>query len=353
MQPLGLGIIGLRHQHPRWYWPLFSHLPEYRPLAVSEEDKAFLDNQKDFYGLDAYTDYRSILDRNDIDVVLIFLPHSKMPEAVIAALDAGKHVIVEKPCAADLNGMERIAAAHKYSSCMVSAPYCWRNHPASERMREIVAGGLIGDITAAEARLNAGGAHRYVRDNCAWVLESREGGGPMWNLGVHWIDFLRWMTGKDVATVYGAVSGPFGEPERDIEDNAQAVMTFRNGAVAMLDISYGLKDDYPGKRDIYIALRGTLGSVSWAPAWEGTQDELHLVSEHFSMNNDKCRRIRILSKDLPGYGGQMGWAWLRDFAVSVREGHKPQVSVDDMLAAVRAADAFYRSVKSGKRVKIA
>jgi predicted dehydrogenase len=250
--------------------------------------------------------------------------------------------------------MERIAAAARtHPAWTLSAPYCWRNHPASERMREIVAAGLIGDVTAAEARLNAGGAHRYVRDNCEWVLESREGGGPMWNLGVHWIDFLRWMTGKEIATVCGAVSGPFGEPERDIEDNAQALMTLRNGAAAMLDISYGLKDEYPGKRDIYIALRGTLGSVSWAPAWEGTEDELLLVSEHFSMSTEKCRRIRIVSKDIPGYGGQMGWAWLRDFAVSIHEGRKPPVSVNDMLAAVRVADAFYRSVKSGKRVMIA
>ena len=171
----------------------------------------------------------------------------------------------------------------------------------------------------------------------------------MWNLGPHWIDYLRWMTGKEIDSVSGSVSGPLGPPERDIEDNAQALLTFDNGATGLLDISYSLKDAYPGKRDIYIALRGTMGSVSWAPAWEGTTDEILLVSEHETMGDDRCKRIEVASKDIPGYGGQMGWAWLRDFAAAVSENREPSVKIEDVLVAVKVADAFYRSVKSGKR----
>lgn len=345
MKPLGLGIIGLHHQHPRWYFPLWKHLPEYRPVAIAEEDRAFLDDQKDFYNLDIHTDYRDLLERSDIDVVIVFLPHSMMPEAVRRAAEAGKHVIVEKPGAATLGGMVSIVSTAKaFPRLKISSPYCWRNHKASERIKSIIDKGLIGDITAMEARLNAGGPHRYIRDNCPWVLKAAEGGGPMWNLGVHWIDYMRWATGLSITGVSGAVSGPYGPPDRDIEDNAQAVLTFDNGAVGMLDISYSLPDAYPGKRDIYISFRGTLGTVSWAPAWEGTRDEILLVSKHSAPDSGDVQRIEIITEDIPGYGGHMGASWLRNFARAVNENTNPQVSIEDMYEAVKTADAFYRSL---------
>jgi len=350
MKPLGLGIIGLHHQHPRWYFPLWEHLPEYTPVAIAEEDEAFLASQKDFYNLDTTTDYRKLLEREDIDVVIIFLPHTRMPRAVEDAAAAGKHVIVEKPCAANLDGMIRIAeTARSHPDIRISAPYCWRTHPVSEKIHQAVVDGLLGGIVAVEGRLNAGGAHRYIRDKCPWVLKKEEGGGPMWNLGVHWIDYFRWMTGSDIVSVSGAVSGPWGPPERTIEDNAQAVLSFDNGAVGILDISYSLPASYPGSRDIAVTIRGTRGVASWTPAWEGNLDEFLLVSEHESAGNKAARRIKVLSRDIPGYGGHMAWQWLKEFAMAAMIGGEPPVSVDDMLAAVRVADAFYRSVESGKR----
>ena len=344
MKPLGLGIIGLHHQHPRWYHPLWSHLPEYKPIAIADADEAFLAGENSFFNLAAHNDYHQLLEREDIDVVIIWLPHSQMPEAVAAAAAAGKHVIVEKPCAADVHGAESIVAtSQKHPHIKISAPYCWRTHPVSEKIREAIDAGRLGRIMAMEARLNAGGAHRYVRDNSPWMLKASEGGGPMWNLGVHWLDYFRWITGKEIVSVRGAVSGPAGQPTRDIEDNAQAVLTFEDGAVAMLDISYSLPESYPGKRDIYLAIRGELGAISWSPAWQGNTDELLIAS---AGDAQQCQHIQIISKDIPGYCGQMAWQWLKDFAEAVRENRQPMVTPGDILAATKAADAFYESLKA-------
>lgn len=349
MNPLGLAFIGLHHQHPRWYFPLWANLPEYKPIAVAEADEPFLKKENEFFHLDAYTDYRAVLDRKDVDVVVLWLPHSQMPQALADAADAGKHVIVEKPCAADLAGARRIVeVAKKHPALKISAPYCWRTHPASAHIRTAVASGLLGPITAMNARLNAGGAWRYIRDNAPWMLRSAEGGGPMWNLGVHWIDYFRWVTGQEVVSICGAVSGPVGDPPRDIEDNAQAVLTFSGGAVATLDISYGLTDSHPGKRDIYVSFRGQCGDVQWAPAWEGLRDEVLIVSEAPAAGTDRVRRVEVVSRSIPGYCGQMAWDWLRDFAAAVREDRSPLVRPDDILSAVEVVDAFYRSVRSGR-----
>ena len=347
MAPLGLGIIGLHHQHPRWYHPLWSRLPQYHPLAIAEADEAFCQDENEFFQLDAYTDYRDLLERDDIDVVIIWVPHSQMPDVIAAAAGAGKHVIVEKPCAANVEGAERIIEiAQQHPQIKISSPYCWRTHPVSGRIRESLNTGLLGEIVAMEGRINAGGAYRYLRDNAPWMLSGAEGGGPMWNLGVHWVDYFRWMTGKEVVEVCGATNGPIGEPARDIEDNAQAILRFEGGATALLDISYCLTDSYPGKRDIYVGFRGTIGSIVWAPAWEGVTDELLLVSEHESVGENRCRRITVTSEDIPGYCGHMAWAWLADFAEAVCEDRPPLVTPQDILAAVRVVDAFYRSLKS-------
>ena len=354
MKPLGLGIIGLHHQHPRWYYPLWNNLPEYIPVAIADDDKPFLDSENDFFKLKTYTDYHDLLAREDIDVVLIFLPHSRMPEAFEAAAASGKHVILEKPCAADVDGVKQIAdTARRYPNIIISAPYCWRTHPVSERIHSLIQTGTIGRITAVEGRLNAGTAQRYIRDNAPWMLKSSEGGGPMWNLGVHWIDYFRWITGQEIIEVSGVTSGPHGDLVRDIEDNAQALISFEDGAVGMLDISYSLSEDYPGKRDIYVSIRGTHGALSWTPAWQGFRDELLVVSDNESGEKDRCRTLEIISKDIPGYGGHMAWTWLKDFAKAVRENGTPLVGIDDIRRAVEVADAFYRSVKSGKHESVA
>lgn len=353
MNPLGLGIIGLHHQHPRWYHPLWAHLPEYRLVAIAEKDEDFLRIQNEFFKLDIYADYRELLACNDIDVVIIFLPHSLMPDAVADAAAAGKHIIVEKPCAANIEGIEKIAeTASKYPHLKISSPYCWRTHPVSEKIYSYIREGILGRIVAMQGHLNAGGAHRYIRDNCPWVLKSSEGGGPMWNLGVHWVDYFRWITSMEIVSVSGVTSGPFGAPKRDIEDNAQAVLTFKNGAVGILETSYSLQDSYPGKRDIYLSFRGTMGNVSWEPAWVDTTDELLLVSEHESVGNNLCQRIKIRSEEIPGYGGHMAWAWLKDFAAAIRENREPLVRINDMRMAVRVVDAFYRSVVSGRQESV-
>jgi predicted dehydrogenase len=348
MKPLGLGIIGLHHQHPRSYHALWESLPEFRPIAVAEEDKPFLAAENEFFRLESYTDYRKLLEREDIDVVIIFLPHSRMPEAVADSAAAGKHVIVEKPCAADLAGAERIVeTARRFPDRIISAPYVWRTHPVSERLYAEVKAGALGEIVAVEGRLNAGRAHRYIRDHAEWMLDPREGGGPMWNLGVHWIDYFLWLTGSKITEVGAAAARLSGGPARGIEDVNQAVLRFSTGAVGILDISYSLPDSFPGSRDIYVACRGTAGAASWAPAWKGVKDELMLVTERGAERSGQAGRIVIQSKNIPGYGGQMGWAWMKDFAEAVREGRAPLVNADDICAAVRVADAFYRSLASG------
>ncbi len=352
MQPIGMGIWGLHHQHPRWYWPLFQNLPEFKPLVICDADEPFLAQEREFFNLDATIDADAMLARSDVEAVMIFLPHSQMPAAVEKALKAGKHVLVEKPMGATVADVRTIIQLADSASQVVTTGYCWRHDPMAARIRKWIADGLLGEVFHFEGRMSAGGAWRYIRDNAPWMLHEQEGGGPMFNLGVHWVDLFHWWTGLEVTAATGRTTSVGGEPERTIEDNAYALLEYENGATAVLDISYSVPPSFPQGRDLFVSIRGTKGVVNWYPSWGGDDHEVLLVSEHESVGSDKVQAIRQPTLKVPGYCGEMGLEYLRAFAASIRQGAEVSIPVSDGLRAALVAEAVLRSASSGQKVSL-
>ena len=352
MQPIGLAIWGLHHQHPRWYWPLFQNLPEFKPLIICDSDEAFLSREAEFFKLEATPDAAAMLARDDVEAVMIFLPHSQMPAAVAQALKAGKHVLVEKPMGANVADVRKVVRLAAGAKRTVTTGYCWRHDPMARRIRQWIADGLLGEVTHFEGRMSAGGAWRYIRDNAPWMLLDEEGGGPMYNLGVHWVDLFHWWTDLEVTAVRGRTTAIGGEPARTIEDNAYALLEYENGATGVLDISYSVPPSFPQGRDLFVSIRGTCGVINWYPSWGGDDHELLLVSEHESVVADKVQMIRQPTLKIPGYCGEMGLEYLRGWAAAIRDGAEISIPVSDGLRAARVADAVLRSARSGRRVTL-
>ena len=96
-------------------------------------------------------------------------------------------------------------------------------------MKSLVDSGVLGRIVGCEGRCAAGGLHRYIDGHAAWMLErDKSGGGPMFNLGVHWIDLFRWLLGSEIAEVIG--KNVRVNENYDIEDNSFALCTFDSAA---------------------------------------------------------------------------------------------------------------------------
>jgi len=348
--PIGLAIWGLHHQHPRWYWPLFGRLPQLRPVCICDADTDFLRHEAGFFGVDAHSDPAEMLARDDVEAVLVFVRHSEMPEAVARCVEAGKHVLVEKPMGASVAGVERVVAIARATDRVVTTGYYWRYDPMAGRVRQWIADGLLGKVMHLEGRMNAQGPWRYVRDNALWMLEASERGGPMFNLGVHWIDLFHWLTGLEVAAVSGRTSHAGGEPERTIEDNAAALLEYENEAIGLLDISYGLPRAWPLGRDFFIAIRGTLGCVHWTPSLGGEENDAVLVSEHASAGTPEPQRFQEPRPSVPGYCGQMGLDSLGDWARAIRSGGEVGIPVEAGLRAAVVADAVLRSADERRRI---
>ncbi len=343
-QALKLGIVGLGHLHPRLYMPLFRQVPSLQVVAVSEKDSSLRSPFCAEFKVDGYPDLDQMLSSTDLDAAAIFLPHADCPQAAELCARAGLHLMVEKPMASSSAGVARINQAAVENNVRLTTGYCWRMHPVAREFKRLIQSGVIGQPVGAEGRCAAGRLQRYIDGNSAWMLErSRSGGGPMFNLGVHWIDLFRWFFEDEVSEVCG--QNVKVNLEYDIEDNSFALLRFNRGVIASIDISYTVPDSFPHGRDLYLSVRGTQGAVSWAPAYEGEKDVLSVCSDHPDFGGSPRRELVFELESVAGYSGVMGLEYVRDFADAILEGRDPAITGQDGLAALKVVEAIYTAAE--------
>ena len=351
MGALRVGILGLRHLHPRSYMPLFQAVPDLKVVAAAEHDPAVLEPFVRDFQLRGYRDWRELVARERIDLAVVFLPHADCPDAAVACAEGGINLLIEKPMAASVSGLRRVLTAVQAAGVILSVPYVWRYHPVSREMRRLISQGTLGSIVGCEGRCAAGRLQRYVEGHAEWMLQKElSGGGPMLNLGVHWIDLFRWLLNDEIVEVLA--KNVRISPKHDIEDNSFALLTFSRGPVLMLDISYTVPDSYPNGRDLYLALRGTHGVLSWSPSFEGTHETLFVCGDTGEFAAPGGRYIDF---DLPphsGYTGTLGVEFLTDLAGSIRAKSAPAITGADGLRALEVVEAIYQSAATGRAISV-
>jgi predicted dehydrogenase len=339
---LNVGIIGLGHLHPRSYMPQFKAVGVTEVVAVTEPDTALRDQFCQDFGLRGYGTVAEMIEQENLDVAAIFLPHVDCPAAAVECAARKINLMVEKPMAASVAGAAQIVRAARRAQVKLTTGYCWRLHPVAREFKRLIDEGVIGRIVDAEGRCAAGRLTRYLDGHAPWMLQRRlSGGGPMYNLGVHWIDLFRWMFNDEVVEVSG--QNVKVNTQYDIEDNSFAHLRFSKGPIVALDISYTVPAAYPHGRDLFLAVRGTQGVISWSPAYEGGKDALVICSDHprFAGSPNVVREFEL--EPTPGYSGYMGREYVRTFAAAVQHGMEPPITGEDGLAALQVVEAVYRS----------
>jgi len=331
--------------------PIFQALPETEVAAVCESDPLVRESFCKEFSVRGYSRLDELLKSESLDVAAIFLPHADCPDAARDCARAGLHLMVEKPMAADAAGTFSIVEAAESNHVKLTTGYCWRLHPAAREFKRLLQSGIVGEVVGATGRCAAGRLQRYIDGNAAWMLErARSGGGPMFNLGVHWIDLFRWMFEEEVVEACG--ENVKVNRDYDIEDNSFALLRFEGGAIASLDISYTVPDSFPYGRDLYLSVRGTKGAVSWSPAYEGEKDVLHVCSDAPQFLGAPRRQLAFELQPVKGYSGFMGLEYVRDFADAVLNGREPAITGRDGWAALKVVEAIYASAAARSWVAV-
>jgi predicted dehydrogenase len=350
MDGLSVGLIGLAHLHPRSYLPVFA-AAGFRVAAAAEADPAILEPFAQEFHLTPYADWREMIERERLDLAAIYLPHAHCPDAAVACAGRGIHVLVEKPMAATSDGVSRMIEAARNAGVLLTTPYVWRYHPVARQMKRFIEDGVLGRVVGCEGRCAAGRLHRYIDGHAGWMLErALSGGGPMHNLGVHWIDLYRWLLADEPVEVF-ARNVKINQ-QYDIEDNSFALVTFSRGAVVALDISYTIPDAFPYGRDLYLGLRGVSGALSWSPSFEGIKERLFVCSDAGDFADSPRRHIDFELQSHPGYTGILAVRYLSGVANAIRIRGRAPITGEDGLRALETVEAIYESARSGRAVAV-
>jgi len=315
-------------------------------VAAADTDPERLDIVRDEFGIERlHQDAAEVFAADDIEGVVLSVPNHLHAPMSIRALDAGKHVLVEKPMAHSVEACKDMIAARDRTGKTLMVGYNQRFWPQVPGIRKGITEGEIGDVVFARAWWNrrpSGDGKRWGRG--AWMdTRATSGGGPLVDIGVHKLDFTLYVMGfPQVTEVFadctygiGAVDAEKYDRKYEQEDFCYAAMRMANGATLHLEASYFLNDyENAGQGSIVYGTRG--GFRTGGP--KGT----HL----FRVENGENIEI-----ELPP-DSEWPCSCVEHF-VKVLRGEQDLVTTPEQgLAIQEMVEAIYESADTGKPVKL-
>jgi len=265
----------------------------------------------------AYGSYAELLEDTDVEAVYISLPNSDHVAWSIRALEAGKHVLCEKPLTRDPAAVTRAFDAADAAGLLLMEAFMWRHHPQTARLAELVRGGAIGELRLIRASFS------FMIDEGNHRLDPALESGSLMDVGCYTVSGSRFLAGEPELAIARQVIGPTG-----VEVRIAGTLVFPGGALAQLDCGY----DLPPRQALE-----ALGSEGWlrvATPWgcEEPGIELHRGhdTQHFQI--DHADRYRLQSEN---------------FSRAIRGLEPPLLGRADALGQARAIDALYRSAEAG------
>lgn len=350
MAPLKVAVIGvggIAHTHmPGW-----AASTDAEVVAGADINPKALEAWGARYGVSrTTTDFAEILRDPSIDIVDICTPNMHHAPLAIAALEAGKHVICEKPLAPTPAEVRTMIAARDKSGKKLMTAQHFRFAGVSQAMKKEIAAGALGDVYHARSwmlRRNA-----FI-PTAGFVKKELSGGGPCIDIGVHVLDLTLWLMGhpkpvsvtgvarRELTKKPGAFSvwHPGAVPaDMDVEDFASGFVRFENGATLVIEVSWALHHDTMGE-DMQIWLYGQDGGANWPKA--------EFLSTNYDTRQLYNRTLKVTSDQLEPHAQECV-----EFARAVANDAPSPVPAEQSLYVMSILDGIYRSQHEGREVTV-
>ena len=312
--------------------------------VVPEKMEAILEkhNLADDKSIKRYTDYKKMLEENDLELVSIATESGKHAAIALDAIDAGVNVIIEKPMAMNMADAEEIIKRAAEKHVKVSACHQNRFNVAIQEVRKAIEGNRFGKLSHASINVRWNRNKGYY-DQAPWRGTWEEDGGCLMNQCIHGIDLLRWMMGDEVVEVYGATRQQFHD-YLEAEDVGVAVVKFKNGAIGTIE---GTTNVYPQNLEETLYLFGENGTVKIGGKSTNTIDVWDFKDE--TAEDQKNKGLEEETSNVYGNGHTSLFA---DVIEAIKEDRAPYV---DGVAGRNAREmvlAIYKSQKEGAPVRL-
>jgi predicted dehydrogenase len=284
----------------------------------------------------------------EVDVVTIGTPSGAHMEPAVAAAEAGKHVIVEKPLEITLRRCDKIIEACKKNRVKLSAIFPSRFHDSSQELKRAVEGGRFGRLTVGDSYVKWYRSQEYY-DSGAWRgTWELDGGGALMNQAIHSVDLLTWLMGPVVEIT--AHTATLAHKRIAVEDTAVATLKFKNGALGVVEASTAT---YPGylKR---IEIHGSQGSAVIKEEdiieWDFAKKDRRDTAIFKKMKGQKSSGGGASDPTAIGYHGHM--LQFKDVLSAIKSGGKPAVDGREGRRSVEIILGIYKSAETGRMVKL-
>ena len=330
---VGAGIMGTRHAK------IYSQIPRAHLYGIADINEKAASELAARYGAKPFTDYRKMLEAPEVDAIHIATPDYLHTEPVLAALAAGKHVLVEKPMATTIADARKIVESSKRSGRHVMVNYTHRWAAPYAKTHALVRAGHIGRPLMVYARKDD--AIWAATEMMNWTAKTSSAS----YLSTHDIDLVLWFMDTDVESVYAmGVKKVLVDRGIDTEDAIQALVRFANGAIGTFESCWVLPNTMPTTTDSFIEVIGEKGTIHVDRIHEGlkvaTQEKYEFPKLSMSLEIDGRER------------GGVAFC-LEQFVSSLLEGRAPQPDAENGLKIVRISVAIQESIRQGKPVRIA
>lgn len=218
------------------------------------------------FGIALESSAEALARRRDIDAVVITTPHHCHVKEALLALEAGKHVLIEKPMATTVEDCDRILEAADRRGLTIGIGYTGRFRVNPPRARELVGGGAIGRVLTMHFSFfeDLAPAGNFGETKLTW-LSAPESVGYILDGLPHGIDLMRWFTGAEITAAAGFCRNFI--PNRPVEDTDVGVLEFSNGAIGSVNTTCALVGPYPRER-ARLSIVGSEGSLDLDPIGE-------------------------------------------------------------------------------------
>ena len=310
MKQLGWGLIGCGDIAQKRVAPALRNLAAGKLIAVNRAQSELAAGfAKQFGAKRWYLDWKKLLLDEEIDAIYIATPVHLHAEQTIAAAEAGKHVLCEKPMAMNVSECDQMIAACRSNKVKLGVAYYRHFYPVVERIKTIIKSGEIGtpvllEINAFE-QFNPETGHPR-----SWLLQKNlSGGGPMFDFGCHRIEVFMNICGPVTEVKAMTANVVF---DREVEDTATALLRFKRGACGILSVSHAAAE---AKDSLHIF--GSAGSIRVSILNEGKMRVIGTLGERYEVHPPNANWHAPLIEDFveavltdrePGVGGDKGRA---------------------------------------------
>lgn len=348
-RPFGFGIVGcgmIAEFHTR----AINDLPNANVVAAFSRNPKNGEKIREIakQGCEIYSDYTNFLAHPGLDVVCVCTPSGAHLEPAVAAAQAGKHVVVEKPLEINLQRCDAIIQACEKAGVRLCAIFPSRFSPANLQLKAAIDSGRFGKLTLGDTYVKWWRTQEYY-DSGGWRgTWDLDGGGALMNQAIHNVDLITWLMG-DVAEIT-ALTATLAHDRIEVEDTAVAALRFKNGALGVIEAATSA---YPGllKRT---EIHGADGSA------RVEQDDITLWNFRSETDDDKriAAEIQGRSAGNSGASDPRGISHaghrdqLADFLHSIETSTAAKVDGREGRKAVEIIRAIYLSAKTRRTVEL-